>query len=235
MLHRIVRLAGIDYRRYTPVNFVTLRRARIMRDASVRLVLDVGAHDGGYGREIRQYGYQGAIFSFEPLSAPYQQLEQAAREDGRWRTQRLGIGSAPGETLIHVSNHPTSSSLLKMTQAHEQACPGSEVVRTEQIRIERLDKLMDPAECKGTAAWLKIDVQGYEKHVLEGAGSLLASFSAIEVELSLACLYEGAPLIEEMMVYLRQRGFRPVSLEDAFVDRHTAHLMQVNGIFLRKD
>jgi len=231
--HHIARAVGVDYRRYNACNFACLRRARNLSTLGIRKVFDVGAHDGGYGRELREHGYAGAILSFEPLTAPYQRLANIALLDGNWCANPIALGNSSCEGSINVSCHPSSSSLLGMTGAHEKANPGSQYQGQETVRIERLDSYVMANDIKGSPAWLKVDVQGYEKNVLEGAGSLLREFAGIELELSLVPLYEGAPLVEEMILYLRQQGFAPTSFEDVFVDPDTAKVLQVNGIFLR--
>ena len=234
-MHRIARAVGVDYRRYNACNFACLRRAQNMTALGIVKVFDVGAHDGGYGRELREHGYNGTIESFEPLSAPFQRLAKKASMDGNWHVNQIGLGITNCEASINVSSRPSSSSFLKMTATHEKASPGSEYQGVESVRIGRLDSYSSPNDIKGSPTWLKVDVQGYEQKVLEGAGNVLREFAAIELELSLAPVYEGAPLIEEMISYLRQQGFVPTSFEDVFVDPDTARVLQVNCIFMRNN
>ena len=231
--HRIARALGVDYRRYDARNFVSLRRAHNMSALGIRSVFDVGAHDGGYGRELREHGYLGTVVSFEPLAAPCQRLAHIAVLDGNWRVHHLALGSTDCEARINVSGHLSSSSFLKMTAAHEMASPESKYQGGETVRIGRLDRYVTANDIQSSPAWLKVDVQGYEKNVLEGAGSLLREFAGIELELSLVPVYEGAPLVEDMIAYLRQQGFVPMSFEDVLVDPGTARVLQVNAIFLR--
>ena len=119
--HHIARAVGVDYRRYNACNFACLRRARNLSTLGIRKVFDVGAHDGGYGRELREHGYAGAILSFEPLTAPYQRLANIALLDGNWCANPIALGNSSCEGSINVSCHPSSSSLLGMTGAHEKA------------------------------------------------------------------------------------------------------------------
>lgn len=203
----------------------------MMKDLATRLVVDVGAYQGGYGLEIRHNGYRGAILSFEPLNQAYEKLALNAAKDGNWRAEHMALGDSSGEMAINVSGHASSSSLLGMTELHRKACPGSAYVSTETVRIDRLDNVLDRARVEAERGWLRIDVQGFEKHVLEGTGPLISKFAGIEVELSLTAVYEGAPLIEDVLVYFRERKFRPVSFENAFVDPENAEVLQVNVIF----
>ena len=81
-------------------------------------------------------------------------------------------------------------------------------------------------------AYLKLDIQGYERHVLDGAGDALARFEALELELSVTPLYEGQPSLAEMLPLLEQRGFKPVSIEPILLD-DDGLLMELDGLFAR--
>jgi hypothetical protein len=91
-----------------------------------------------------------------------------------------------------------------------------------------VDQLLRPGE----RAFLKIDVQGFERQVLDGAGEALRRFDAIELELSVTALYAGQPSLVEMLPLLSNRGFRPVSLEPILLD-DDGRLMELDGLFAR--
>ena len=57
--------------RYPYVWSLTRRTKLLLATASVDLVLDVGAHIGGYGLELRRLGYTGPLISFEPVFPVY--------------------------------------------------------------------------------------------------------------------------------------------------------------------
>jgi hypothetical protein len=86
---------------------------------------------------------------------------------------------------------------------------------------------------KGSRLYLKIDSQGYEHHVIQGAKPLLDSIKLIECELSLTPLYEGQYLFQDMIDILGGIGFRPVHFEPVFSDWKTGHCLQADGIFVR--
>ena len=83
-----------------------------MADLKIEKVFDVGAHDGGYGRELRKHGYEGAIVSFEPLAIAFDKLTKCALLDDKWEVRNSALGSEAGEVIINVSDHLTSSSFL---------------------------------------------------------------------------------------------------------------------------
>ena len=66
-VRKLLRNSGFQ-RRLTP-DFLD-----VMNELDINLVLDVGANDGGYGREIRDRGYKGLIISFEPNPRAFKRL-----------------------------------------------------------------------------------------------------------------------------------------------------------------
>ena len=82
---------------------------------------------------------------------------------------------------------------------------------------------------------LKIDTQGYELHVLKGASGLLHRVVAMQLELSLVPLYEGAPTFSEMLSYMQSIGFEIFNIVPVFKDNRTGRVLQVDGYFVRGD
>ena len=82
--------------------------------------------------------------------------------------------------------------------------------------------------------WLKLDVQGYERSVLDGAERLLGSVKAIEVEMSLQPLYEGQILYLPMIEFLLDRGYTLASVAPGFQDERSGRVLQFDGVFLRE-
>ncbi len=82
---------------------------------------------------------------------------------------------------------------------------------------------------------IKIDTQGYELEVLAGATGLLPQTMALQLELSLVPLYEGAPAFVDAVHYMESRGFELFSVAPGFKDRRSGRLLQMDGVFLRRE
>ncbi|MDX1547792.1 MAG: FkbM family methyltransferase, partial [Rhodothermales bacterium] len=85
----------------------------------------------------------------------------------------------------------------------------------------------------GARAYLKLDVQGYERHVLDGAARALPQILGLQLEMSLVPLYDGETPFHEMLTVLDGLGFTLMSVEPVHADARTGQLLQVDGIFFR--
>jgi FkbM family methyltransferase len=236
-LHRAVvrtlRRAGWDLHRHPGWFDFAHRRAVLLRARGVDLVLDVGANAGQYGEELREYGYGGEIVSMEPLREPYARLAARASGDPRWTALRTAAGSQPGELTINVAANSDSSSALAMLDRHLRAAPQSAYVGHEQAPVDRLDAIAAPYVARAQQPYLKIDTQGFEWDVLDGATELLPRLAGVELELSLVALYEGQRTWLELVERMAAAGLRPVGLGHDFWDERTGETLQVDGIFVR--
>ena len=127
-----------------------------------------------------------------------------------------------------------SSSLLPMLELHAAAAAGSAYVGTEPVDLVRLDSLAPTILAPDDRVYLKLDVQGTELDALDGARTSLPRVRAMELELSVVPLYEGAPLLAEMLGRIDEMGFDLVSIAPAWIDARTGHVLQLNAIFLRR-
>jgi len=204
-----------------------------MQDLGVQLVLDVGANVGQYGQDIRVWNYAGPILSFEPLSSAFAQLQRATEKAPPWKAIHTAVGATPGTATINISANSMSSSLLQMRDRHRTAAPESRFVDSETVNIITLNSLRGNQVDPNQRLWLKIDVQGFEKAVLEGAAQILPQVVGIECEMSIVPLYDNEPLMEEMIALIARLGFRLAQTTEAFYETKTSRTLQLNGIFLR--
>ncbi len=210
------------------------RLAALCDRLDVGAVLDVGANSGQYAGFLRQAGYRGQILSCEPVGDAFERLERAAHADPAWHVERLALGAEPGEVEVNVAGNSYSSSVLPMLPSHLVAAPESGYVRTEPARMSTVDNLVAARGYSPGRTLLKIDVQGYEWQVLEGARSVLPDLAAVQVELSLTPLYAGQRLIGDITDLLQRNGLVLWGLEPGFCDPADGRMLQCDGVFARE-
>jgi FkbM family methyltransferase len=174
---------------------------------TVRTVVDIGANRGQFALVARHCFPAATIVSFEPLPGPAAVYRSVFAGDGRARLVEAAIGPEPGEATIHLSARDDSSSLLPITARQTALFPGTAEAGTATIRVARLADEVG-AEELAAPALLKLDVQGFELQSLAGCGDLLLRFAWVYAECSFVELYAGQALADEVIAWLRERGFR---------------------------
>ena len=230
-MRRLARRAGYELRQYTPLRSFAAARDELIARRGVDVVLDVGANAGQYGELLRERGYRGRLVSLEPVAEAFAELERRARADGNWNAVQVAASDADGELTLNVTGDSRSTSALARNERFADL-PGWAPKETQVVPARTLDGLVPELLRAGERAYLKLDVQGYERQVLTGASETIDRFEAIELELSVTPLYEGQPGLSEMLPLLAECGFRPVSLEPILLDEEGI-LMELDGLFAR--
>ncbi len=233
-VQNLIQRLGWDVRRvgYPSSEEVLLRQ--FLNVAHPKVVFDVGANVGQYGLSLRKCGFQGRIVSFEAMTSVHARLVAVADRDPDWLVApRCALGRTTGETSINVAGNSVSSSLLPMSNTHLQAAPDSAYVAHEGVRVERLDDVGLPLLPKDGRLLLKVDTQGYEEEVLAGADLILKSVSAMQLELSVVPLYQGAPDLRRILELCENLGFQLYGLIPGFFEEKTGRLLQMDGLFLK--
>jgi hypothetical protein len=99
--------------------------------------------------------------------------------------------------------------------------------------LRRLDTLALQYIEEESRIFLKVDTQGYEREVLEGAPAILRKAVGVALEVSLEPLYRGDRLMPEMVHYMEDIGFDLWGVSPAFVDERTGRTLQLDALFFR--
>lgn len=232
VLRRLFTRVGLGVIRYP--NETLRGRMSLLKYYEIDLLFDVGANTGQYAGAMRDFGFTGRIVSFEPLRQAYDKLQAQAAKDSKWEAVHSAIGDTDGDIEINVAGNSQSSSIFAMLPTHVQSAPNSAYIGKEKVRIARIDSIINQYYRSGEKLFLKVDTQGFEKKVLEGAAQSLPNIAGIQLEMSIVALYEGESLFVEMIELLEKWGYSLCSLEPGFRDPATGKLLQVDGVFFRE-
>ncbi len=231
---KIVHMLGLDIYRLSPGTNSSLQLLKGLDCFGVETVFDIGANTGQFASDLRSIGYRGRVVSFEPLPDAYKKLSMAAVRDALWDVHMQGaIGDTDGEIEINIAGNSVSSSVLPMLEAHSDAAEASAYVGKVSVPVFRLDTIADQYLDGSGNYFIKIDTQGFEWQVLDGAPEMLAKAQGVLCELSLVPLYEGQRLWTEMIGRLEAEGFSLWSIQKGFVDPKNGKTLQVDAIFFR--
>jgi hypothetical protein len=101
--------------------------------------------------------------------------------------------------------------------------------------VRRLDSVLPQYLNDARHPFLKIDTQGYELQVLEGARTSLPRFVGVAAEMSLEELYQGQVLFVDFVTLMAREGFQLAAVFPGLVDGRTGRFLQVDGLFFRAE
>ncbi len=232
-LRRLARRYGYDLVRADKPHEPYAQLIHSLRLFGIDSVLDVGANRGQYARRIRRSGYRGPILSFEPLPEEHALLTASAQDDPEWRVAPpMALGAEEGEAVLECSAERDMSSLLPQNDLLRRISPTSRVERRLRVPLRRLDRCgeLDP---DWRRIFLKIDTQGYEEQVLEGAAELWPRIVGVQLEMALVPLYQGERDFRDMIARMEERGFELHLLIPGYYERKLGRHLQVDGVFFR--
>jgi len=227
---------GLEVHRLQPNSDFGAQIITAMRKVNVDILFDIGANTGQFSEEIRNKGYNGKIISFEPLTSARKMLVHQKSKDLNWVIhERAAVGNYNGIIDINISKNSVSSSILPMLKSHSDAEKNSMYIKSEKTPIITLDSVADSYLDKFSNCFIKIDTQGYESQVLDGAFKTLKRAKGVLCELSLVQLYKGQDIWKDLILRLEKEGFVLWSLERGFTDNRDGRTLQMDGLFLKKD
>ena len=134
------------------------------------IAVDVGAHFGTYSHALaRLVGKTGLVLSVEPIAEDADLLESAARQLRLpIRVHRCALSSTAGVAQLTVPDlHGRQKTALASLQP-----AGSDQASTREVQTRTLDDLL--ADVDRPVSFIKIDVEGHERAVLEGGQRAMA-------------------------------------------------------------
>ena len=232
-IKKILNSLGYDINKYPSLE--KRRLMKILELNDINKVIDVGANVGQYGKNLRRLGYKGVIKSFEPVTNSYNKLYKSTISDKNWDCYKIALGNNDSVSVINISGQSPSSSILKMNKLMVSTDTSLKYMESEKIEVKKLDSILykEINFALHDNLFIKIDTQGYEQQVLEGATISLDYIRGIQIEMSLVELYEGEALINSLIEYMYNKGFVLQGLENGFYNINTLQLYQVDGIFIK--
>lgn len=188
-------------------------------------VIDVGV---AWGTPELYEAFPGArTLLIEPLGEYEEALRQIVARHGA-DCVLAAAGAEPGELEMLVHRVPTLSSPLgaRSGDAAAGARRSVPVVRVDQAVAER--SLPAPY-------LLKVDVEGAELQVVEGATGILERTELVLLETSLFPFWDGAPVLADVVARMRELGFAVYDLYGGHVRPLDGALAQIDVAFVRED
>ncbi len=170
--------------------------------------IDVGAHEGDFSDLYLKYAPLGVHFAFEPLPVLYHRLHKKYQKINNLHVFPYALSNFKGQVPFHyVTSHPAYSGIKKRNFDKK-----SERYSLIDVKADTLDNIIPAHQ---PVSFIKIDVEGGEMDVMEGAQRILANHHPLvvfEFGLGGSDVYGSTP--EKMYAFLRQFNYQISLLED---------------------
>jgi FkbM family methyltransferase len=182
-----------------PSQWIIMRAMMAHLDEDDPLVFDVGAHDGETTAHFRRMWPDSMIYSFEPVPASVAQLQKRFANDPKIMVVPNAVAQKAGTRTMYVGGRTTEMSSLLPREAEKRRYWRHTL--DDQIRVEAItiDEYCSEYAIKLIHV-LKIDTQGGEGRVLEGAKRMLEEgrVGIVYTEVFFVPMYWRAPLFWEI-------------------------------------
>ncbi len=198
MIKKIIRVAlgklGYEIRRKDKSGFYASYLSQICKP---KTVFNVGV---GYGTPELYKAYPAAsFFLIEPLLEFQNTLERLSGEIN-CRIYCKAIGATAGTKEINIEMNPELASFKDRPRTDAP-------LGKRQVEVTTLDAIFRENPDIETPILLKVDVEGCELEVLEGAKQLLQLTDIVIVEASVAKRFENSCAFEDVILFMKENGF----------------------------
>jgi FkbM family methyltransferase len=172
------------------------------------VAIDVGAR-GAFEPDLRPISFAVDAVGFEPDPVAY----AALTNDSRWHSLRfepVALSGVGGMRRLYIPRDPQSATLLEPNHALGAEFDKTQffdVVKTIDVATETLDAAVRRLRL-ARVDYLKLDVEGAEREILEGAEETTKRLLALKVEVLFAPARHKQPFAGDIDSHLRARGFR---------------------------
>jgi len=184
------------------------QRDHFMRNLGVSLAIDVGGNLGQWALEARKIT-NARIVTFEPDPRCLEDLNLLSTDDPVWEIVQKAAGNSDSTEAMNLLRIEHGYSSLKDLTTMGEKFSGERIeeIDSYEVQVCRLDTHFKDELIKSERVWLKIDVQGYEEEVLEGASGILGNIIAVEIEIPMLNLYQNSAKVSSIIKFFEDHDF----------------------------
>ena len=190
------------------------------------LIIDVGAHTGESIIRFRNLYKKSEIHSFEPSTKSFASLKKY--ENYQTKLNNFALGSVNEIKKLYVNKNDSTSGFYKFFDYKNIDTN----IFSEEVKIKTLDQYVEENNIKYIDI-LKIDVQGYEAQVLQGAiKTLKEKIKIIELEIIFIDYYEKKSSFSELENIIKPLGFELYTISSPILDELGKRLKWLDAIYI---
>jgi len=201
---------------------------------SEHVVLDIGAHHGWFFHCWQDWCPAAQVHAFEPFPESFEAMVRNYGNDPPVRFNQIALGDTAGSLPLNIltASKVSNSFLDPRAETWRGVGYATGAIDRLSVPVTTLDAYVRERQLKRIYL-MKIDVQGYELHVLRGAVQSLPRIDHIFVAAGIQRLYEGAPSFADVFEFLSERGFHLMTMRAWHRGNHA--LVETDMLFRRND
>ncbi len=200
---------------------------------NIKTVIDVGANIGQFATATSKFYPNCKIYSFEPVPDCYEQLVENTKKIQGLKTYNNALGNSNVEIPFYQNSHSHASSALKVSDYQKENLPLTKNYKEIKVKCLRLDDFQFEPTLEAPIL-LKLDVQGFEKQVLEGGEKFIQNVEYVLLEVSFISMYDNEPLFDEMNEYLKKNNFEIIAPIGSLQMNNDSATAQLDMFYKRK-
>lgn len=188
-----------------------------------RVIYDIGAYKGEWTMDVKKIFKSAEFILFE------------ANEQHEFDLKKLGVpyfiktlGNREDMVMFYSIGGTGDSVLREQTHHYQQG-----LCNEQMVKMSTLDNVVHTYNLP-LPDFVKMDVQGAEKMIIEGGVAIIRNAEVIILEVGILQYNHGAPLIAEMINFMELLGY----CVNDFVEFHylpTRELIQVDILFIKNN
>jgi FkbM family methyltransferase len=188
-----------------------------------QVVLDIGAAKGYWSLVCGSFFTQARFSLIDPLTESEPFLRQVCDADPRFHYLLTAVGSEPGQAAMNIAADCDGSSLCDWQ--------GVDPSQQRRVPVTTVDQLLSAGRIEPPDL-VKIDVQGYELRVLQGALQMLQHAEVLIVEVNLYEFAGGYARVHEVIRFLAEQQFYMFDLAGTLRRPYEDDLGQLDIVFV---
>jgi len=216
--------------------FLAMRIRKIISEYKIDCIFDVGANIGQYRDFLRtNVGYEGLIISFEPDPQNLETLHEAQKKDEKWFVYGYALGKDRKPLDFHIMKKSVFNSFLEPDSSETEEFKNNSVIKIIRLETKRLDEVIKDIKKTHTFnnVFLKLDTQGFDLEVFDGASGCLNLIHGVQTEVSVMPIYKNMPAFEDSLQAFKSKGFEVSGLYSLSESRFP-HAIEFDCIYLPK-
>lgn len=195
------------------------------------IAVDIGAHEGKFSLALARSNFFEKVISFEASPSTFVTLMGNTKVEGQIETVNLALGDTPGVHALYTNGISATASLLHYSSSEVDP----EVYSQEEVTVVRLDDYFSGSRGCDTIKLVKVDTQGHDLAVLQGAVSTINRCRpVIQTELIFADLYQNQCSPDQIRSFLKQLQYDFFSIGEIHLS-DDGRLAFCDGIFVPQE